>query len=373
MLPAHTSVVAMSRHDRHSLLPHFLAALYGLSIAYASLQPFGQWIVPEPATPFFLFAPWPPRWTRFDALANMLAYLPFGFFAALVPRRRSAWSRLSVAVAAGGALSFVLESLQMFLPPRDANAIDLLANALGSAAGGALALLFLGSTRVRDAIRSHRERWFLPGRAGDLGLALITIWLAVQINPGIPLFATVFDPTPQLAPVVPGLAAAPDVAATLVEAAHSALQVLGVGLFVALLMRERRYVGAAVIAMVAIGLALKGIAAALLLKPAAWEHWLSPAVSTGVAAGALALPMFIFLPRPAQVACCAVALLSSLLSTLLAPELLHARAPLSLFNWSYGHLLNFNGLTRTVLMLWPVAVSIFLFTLAGRPGWGEPS
>jgi hypothetical protein len=35
-------------------------------------------------------------------------------------------------------------------------------------------------------------------------------------------------------------------------------------------------------------------------------------------------------------------------------------------------LLNFNGLTRTVLMLWPIAASAYLFVLAGRPGWGEP-
>ena len=362
----------MPRHDRRSLLPHFLAALYGLSIVYASLQPFGQWIAPEPATPFFLFGRWPARWLRFDTLANMLAYVPFGFFVALMPRQRSAWSRISVAVAAGATLSFLLEALQMYLPPRDANALDLFANTAGSAAGGLVALLLLRSTRVRDAIRRRRERWFLPGRAGDLGLALLTVWLAVQINPGIPLFATVFDPTPQLGPLTPGLAVAPDFAATLVEAAHSALQVLGVGLFVALLMRERRQVGVAVVATVVVALLAKGIAAATLLKPAAWEHWLSPGVSTGVAAGALALPMFLYLPRPVQVATCAIALLSSLLSTLLAPDLLHARAPLSLFNWSYGHLLNFNGLTHTVLMLWPLAASAFLFALAGRPGWGEP-
>jgi hypothetical protein len=157
----------------------------------------------------------------------------------------------------------------------------------------------------------------------------------------------------------------------LIEAAHSALQMLGVGLFVALLVRERRYAGTAVVALVVAGLLVKGVAALLLLKPAAWEHWLTPGVSTGVAAGALALTLFIFLPRPVQLASCAVALLGSLLPTLLAPDLLHARAPLSLFNWHYGHLLTFNGLTRSVLMVWPVAASAFLFALAGQPGWGE--
>ena len=64
---------------RRSRLPHFLAALYGLAIVYASLQPFANWVGPAPGTPFFLFAPWPTRWTRFDVLANVLAYAPFYF------------------------------------------------------------------------------------------------------------------------------------------------------------------------------------------------------------------------------------------------------------------------------------------------------
>ena len=85
-----------------SLLPHFLVILYGLAIVYASLQPFAPWITPPPGAPFFLFAPWPPRWTRFDVIANAVAYAPFGFFVALVPRRRPPAGRLSVAIAGAG-------------------------------------------------------------------------------------------------------------------------------------------------------------------------------------------------------------------------------------------------------------------------------
>jgi VanZ family protein len=355
-----------------SLLPHFLAALYGLSIAYASLQPFAPWIDPEPGTRFFLFATWPVRWTRFDVLANVLAYVPFGFFVAIALRDRPTAPRLLLATAAGTLLSFALESLQMFLPPRDASTVDLLANAAGSLLGAAAASTLLRSTAIRNAITKWRLRWFLHGRTGDLGLALLAIWLAVQVNPGIPLFATVFDvPLPAGAPAG-AVAATSDVAGALIEGAHSALQVLGVGLFVALLVRERRRVGVSVLLLLGAGMLIKGTAAALLLKPAAWEHWLSPGVSAGVAVGALALPMVIFLPRPAQVAICAIALLSSVLSMLFVPEILLAQPPLSLFNRGYGHLLNFNGLTRTVLMLWPLAASGFLFALAGRPRWGDP-
>jgi VanZ family protein len=358
-----------------SLLPHFLVVLYGFAIVYASLQPFAPWITPPPGAPFFLFAPWPPRWTRFDILANALTYAPFGFFVALVPRRRPPAGRLSVAIAAGAAMSFAMETLQMFVPPRDANVIDLAANTAGAAFGGAIAVAFARSAAAKHGVRSFRDRWFLPGRIGDLGLALLAIWLAVQVNPGIPLFAIVFDPSAEFGAAVSAPAAdgTVDHAAALLEGAHSAFQLLGVGLFLSLLLRERRFVGGAVLLLIGAALAAKGIAAAVLLKPAAWEHWLSPGVSTGVATGALLLLGAIWLPRPAQLAVAAVALLTSLLTTLLAPDLLFARPPLSLFAWSYGHLLHFNGLTHLVLLVWPVVASAYLSVLAGRPNWGHVS
>ena len=48
-------------------------------------------------------------------------------------------------------------------------------------------------------------------------------------------------------------------------------------------------VGGAVLVLLGTALLIKGIAAALLLKPAVWEHWLSPGVAIGVGAGALLL------------------------------------------------------------------------------------
>jgi VanZ family protein len=354
-------------HTR-SRLPHFLATLYGLAIVYASLQPFANWMAPPPDTPYFLFAAWPPRWARYDVVMNFVAYFPLGFLVALVPRGRRPLERVAIAVGAGALMSLAMETLQMFLPTRDASIADFLSNASGAAFGGGVALIFARAEGAKVALAMSREHWFLPGTVGDLGLALLAIWLFVQVNPGIPLFATMYDPSPPSgAP-----AAVPDVAATLVEAAQSAFQLLGVGLFLALLLRERRYVGGAALLLVGAAALVKGIAAAALLRPAAWENWLTPAVSLGVAAGSLLLSMAIWLPRPAQVTLAAVALLSSLLATLFAPDLVYARPPVGLFNGPYGHLLNFNGLTHTVLLLWPAVASVFLFALAGRPGWGKP-
>ena len=167
----------------------------------------------------------------------------------------------------------------------------------------------------RRAIASTRDRWFLPGTVGDLGLALLAIWLVVQVNPGIPLFATMYDPAPR--PDAPG--AAPDLAATVVEGAHSAFQLLGVGLFLALLaaraaLRRRRRAAADRRGGARQGRRGRRAAQAR----GVGDTGSRPPVSLGVAAGSLLLSMAIWLPRPAQVTLAAVALLSSLLATLFA-------------------------------------------------------
>lgn len=358
----------MNARRPRTFLPHIFGILYGLAIAYASLQPFAPWISPAPGTPFWPLAPWPPKWTRFDVIVNALAYVPFGIFTALIPRRASPLVRAGVALAAGLTLSFSMETLQMFLPSRAASLVDLFANAGGAVVGGLLGGALVRAERMRRLLSGAREHAFIGGRLGDTGIALLALWLTAQMNPGIPLFAVNFE-----AGLAPAAAmAAPDIAAMMLEAAQSAFQLAGVGLFLALLLRERRHVGGAVLLLIGMALMLKGLAAWILLKPAAWEAWLKPGVAIGIAAGSLGLLLAAFLPRPAQVAACAVALLSSLLLPLAASDANALTAPLTLFNWRYGHLLNFNGLTHSVLLVWPIAAAAWLFALAGKPAWGRP-
>ncbi len=196
------------------------------------------------------------------------------------------------------------------------------------------------------------------------------MWLAVQVNPGIPLFASMFEAAPRLGPP----STAPDLAATLLAGSAQRVPVARASV------SSWHCCSASgatprvpMLLLIGAALLVKGVAAAMLLKPAAWQHWLSPGVSMGVAAGTLLLSMAIWLPRPAQVALATIALLSSLLATLFVPDLVYARAPLALFDWTYGQLLNFNGLTHAVLLAWPARRErCFLVALAGRPGWGEP-
>src|SRR5437763_15698785 len=104
-----------------SRLPQSLAIFYGLMIVYASLEPFSGWQLPPPGTPFFLWAAAPFRFTRFDLLINVVAYLPFGFFVALIGIRRGDHAHVLRATGCAVVLSVALESLQMLLPTRDAS------------------------------------------------------------------------------------------------------------------------------------------------------------------------------------------------------------------------------------------------------------
>jgi VanZ family protein len=360
-------------------LPHVLATLYGLAIVFVSLEPFSPWLPPPPETPFFLFTPTPARWLRYDTLLNVLAYVPFGFFIALLRRGATPSQRVLNAAIIGAAMSFARESLQKYVPPRVASAMDLAANAVGAALGG-LAAAALARSNARDAIYRARTRLFLPGHLGDVGLALLLLWLVAQTNPGIPLFAVTFDSDPIVPAAIAVAPPAPDVSEAahektdaVVQAAGAGFQMLGVGLFSALLLRRHRRTGTIVLALIAGALVVKSIAALILLKPAVWESWLRPGTLIGIAAGAVALRIALALPRPVQVATCGVALLSSLGAPVLAPELLTARAPLALFDWHHGQLLNFNGLTRSALLVWPILTAAWLFVLAGRPAWGKPA
>jgi len=360
--------------SRTTRLPHVLAMLYGFAIVYASLEPFSPWLPPPPGTPFFLFAP-PARWVRTDAMVNVLAYVPFGLFVALLHRGAAPVQRIAWGVAIGAAMSFAMESLQMYIPPRVASLNDLVTNSVGALLGAILATLIARSSYARRVIYRARGRLFLPGHVGDIGVGLLLLWIVAQMNPGIPLFAMAFDTDSVMTvgAAVVTTAVPQDSAESVVQAAASAFQVVGVGLFVALLLTRRRNAGMIVVAMIAGALVLKAFAALLMLKPTVWQTWIKPPALAGIGVGAILLRIAIAMPRPVQVAVCAIALLSALGTPVLAPEALSGNVPAALFDWHYGQLLNYNGLTRTALLLWPVLTAIWLFVLAGRPAWGKPA
>ena len=129
----------------------------------------------------------------------------------------------------------------MFLPSRDASTVDLISNSAGGAIGGVIGVVLNGIPGLACTRRALAPSRLSSESSGDLGLALLGIWLLAQVNPGIPLFAATFDPSLELTR---------DLAGTLLQAAQSAFNVVGVGLFLALLLQQRRYLGGAVLVLI---------------------------------------------------------------------------------------------------------------------------
>lgn len=84
-----------------------------------------------------------------DVVQNVALFVPFGAFGVLTLRRR--WSTLAAVaatIAAGAAVSFSVETLQLFEADRTASISDLCANTLGAACGAIATVWFTWAARA---------------------------------------------------------------------------------------------------------------------------------------------------------------------------------------------------------------------------------
>jgi VanZ family protein len=352
---------------RASPLARFLFGAYVLLVVYASLHPFSGWQVQGP-TPFaFVTAPFPRSLTRFDVVTNVLGYIPLGFLAVLAfqPRLRPRHA-FALAVGCSLGLSFVLESLQSYLPSRTASNVDLLANTAGGIAGALTALTAAPQLLGEGGLKALRYRLVAPGAKFDLGLVLVALWLLTQLSPETLLFGTgdmreLFQPPPgKLYPAELFLR---------VEAGVAALNTIAIGLFVSCLTARGQPARLLFCAAMALALALRWIAFDVLLRD---MLWITPGAFAGVAAGALVVLAGISLPRTGRLAVAGLALMGATALVNLAPGNPYMAASLAL--WQRGAYFNFNGLTHIVSAVWPFAAMFYLvFLAADRGREGAPS
>ena len=296
---------------------------------------------------------WGQRWLVNDAVFNVVAYVPLG--AALVIATPAAWSviqKIGVALVFALLLSLAMETAQMWLPTRYASVYDTVANMVGALLGAMIGRALIAFRWLTGVANRLRDELIVPGPSGELKLVLLLVWLLAQINPAIPLFGATFHPGQQAAFEPPVM---------LVELTQTAAALIGIGLFTDLTMRKRWMGGIALVMVITFAIVLKTVAAHAVLKPLAWDEWLRPGHTLGLAAGAFALMVLFWLPRRVKSVLAGIGLVLSVLINLLLPDFVAAKAPLSIFSWNYAHLLHLNGLTHTIVLLWPFVATGVLF------------
>lgn len=342
------------------LLPRYLAAAWAVLTIYGSLYPFTGWQVAGNDPFAFLTLPWPRYWTAFDLVANVVVYLPLGFFTTLaLLRLPGRYTAPLLATVLGSLLSFAMESLQAWLPTRISSNVDLGCNSLGSLLGSLLAA-WVGP-QLRPLWKTWRPRLIAPLPHVDLGLTLLGLWLLTLLSPETLLFGT--GDLRQLLGGLPSLSYAPETL-RLAEAAVVACQLIAVGLFAAALTPGRWLAYLLVPLLFLLAGIVRSLSAALLAGPGHSLVWLTPGAAQGLQTGALVLLPLLLLPPLGRLMLAALALLAGAILVNLAP--LDPYSPVALAAWQRGHFLNFNGLTRWLSIIWPFLALPYLILASRR-------
>jgi len=349
--------------SRRIRLRTYLAAWYALFIVYGSLSPFTGW--QEQGLDFLvvLAAPLGQTYTWFDTVVNLLAYFPFGLLLGLTLRTRyGSGTSLLLATLGGIALSAAMEFTQMYLPSRTSSNLDLLTNSISTLTGALLAV----SIAPRAWFALHMARWrmqFFNTHTGrDFGLALVALWMFAQVNPSLPMLGNVFIS---------------EVARPLFEVVHEepfswlesmavALNLLMLGMLLLTLLRQRRHVVSSLLLVLCMVALAKFAAAAVLLKSWALLLWLNSEAMLGIFAGVLLLLAASWLSRARLIR---VAAFTALAYLVLAHWVLDSGAPsaaMRLYQWHYGHLLNYNGLSQTVALIFPFLLLGYLWRVRSQ-------
>ncbi|WP_373989424.1 VanZ family protein [Duganella sp. BuS-21] len=345
---------------------------YLLLIIYASWFPFSGWHNQGLSPLIFLESTSMPRyWTKFDAIINVIGYIPLGILTAyaLYPRIKGIWALL-LAAAAGLLVSGIMEAVQTYLPSRVSSNLDFYTNAAGCALGGLIGVLTVRRLLDQSQLQRLRRAWFAPH--ASQGLVLLALWPLAQIYPqnflyGLgQLLPILSDWLSELLDMEIDLASLirPEVDLTveqywLSETIITACGMVGAGLTLLCLMRRPSPRGLLLSAMIASSILVKALASALLFAPENAFVWVTPGAEGGFLIGAIMLAGLAYAPHVAQRRLAVTTLLLGLVIINTTPANPYFVATLQ--TWVQGKFLNFNGAAQFLSLLWPFFALWFLW------------
>jgi len=336
----------------------WLTLCYVLFIVYASLSPFTGWREQGLIFAEVLEMPLRQTYTAFDATLNVLSYLPFGMLACMVFRARfGAGASVAAAFLMGTLLSACMEYLQMYLPTRFSTNTDLLSNSTGTLAGALLAARMYSRAGIVAKLAYWRHSLFHHGKEADFGLALLALWMFGQINPSLPMLGNVFISEVVQQPFVK----LPPTPFNWWESSAVALNLLMLGALMLSLLRERGNVAPVLLAVLSMVAVTKFLGAALLLKSWALLLWINSEAMLGMLLGMILLLAILFFPRTMVLFFGAVAGLIYFSIVNFALDSNTPSAAASVYHWHYGHLLNYNGMSQTITLIFPALLLFHLW------------
>ena len=349
-------------------------------VVYASLYPFADWRDQGLSPLTFLTAPWPQYLVGFDVAVNTLGYAPLGFLLALIVLRRSNTGvALALAVMCGALLSLGMETLQSYLPSRIPSNVDWALNIIGTALGACTAWALNGLGVVSTWSR-FRARWFALDASG--ALALLLLWPVALLFPApVPMglgqvlerleiaLSEALEGTPfinwlplreiELQPLVPGI-----------ELLCVALGVLIPCLLGYYVIRTARRRAMFSLLILAAGVGVSALSAALSYGPEHAWAWLDAPVRVGLGLAAVLALLTLPLPRRGAAAFALLALVVHLSLLNQAPA--SAYFAQTLQTWEQGRFIRFHGLAQWLGWLWPYAALLYLLArLSGRADTGD--
>ncbi|MBI1890279.1 MAG: VanZ family protein [Burkholderiales bacterium] len=344
--------------------------VYVLLIAYASLYPFMGWRNNGVPPTEFLSAPLPHYWTGFDVVTNILGYAPLGLLCAfaLYPRIRGIGA-IALALVAGIVLSGSMEAVQTFLPNRVPSNLDLFTNSAGALIGAIAGVWLTPTFLEQSAFLRLRRRWF--AHEAGRGLIVLGLWPLAQIYPQSYLFGH-GQLTPIFSDWLSSLWDMPvDLAAFLRHDIEPSIEqywlseaiIAGCGmngalltLFI-LLKRQAPHFTLA-FALLALTIAAKSLASALLFAPVNAFTWITPGAQGGLLFGAAMLAGLVFAPPAAQRRIAVAMLVIGLFIANAIPPNPYFTATMQ--TWLQGKFLNFNGAAQFLSLMWPFLALWFL-------------